>query len=223
NRNMFFVNTLEDVALKSIAVLQNKKYVPDKKLASNLLKLAKNEIKKYKKNQKYIRGLFSGGTLCDEAIFGLEKSISEIYSNIAVKPEYKLKDSKISYKNSFIDLGDDEFTRGVPHPMIDFTTRNRRLIQEAKDKEVAVIFFDLVLGYGVHPDPANAILPAIIESQKIAKRQKKHLTFVTSICGTDLDPQNCEKQKEILESVNIIVLPTNATATKLIKEIATRF
>ncbi|MEW6558100.1 MAG: FdrA family protein, partial [Elusimicrobiota bacterium] len=92
NRNMFFVNTLEDVALKSIAVLQNKKYVPDKKLASNLLKLAKNEIKKYKKNQKYIRGLFSGGTLCDEAIFGLEKSISEIYSNIAVKPEYKLKD-----------------------------------------------------------------------------------------------------------------------------------
>ncbi|MDO8734911.1 MAG: acyl-CoA synthetase FdrA, partial [Elusimicrobiota bacterium] len=157
--NLYFATTLEDAALKSIAVLKNKKYSPKKKLSEKFLLLASKERKKHSKKQKYVRGLFSGGTLCDEAMFVLEESIGGIYSNIAVNTDLKLKDRNVSYKNSFIDLGDDDFTRGVPHPMIDFTTRNKRMIQEAKDKEVAVIFFDLVLGYGAHPDPATAILP----------------------------------------------------------------
>lgn len=218
-KNIFFVNTLEDAALKSIAVLRNKKYVPKKKFTENLAKLIVKERKRYTENQKYVRGLFSGGTLCDEAMFLLSESLGEIYSNIAVDPELKLKNSNISYKNSFIDLGDDEFTRGVPHPMIDFTTRNKRMVQEAKDKEVTVIFFDLVLGYGAHPDPANAILPAITESQKIAKKKMRHITFVTSICGTDLDPQNFNRQKETIENAGVFVLPTNVSAARFVEAI----
>ncbi|MBI5574449.1 MAG: acyl-CoA synthetase FdrA [Elusimicrobia bacterium] len=217
--NLFFAATLEDAALKSIAVLKNKKYAPKKKLPKKFFGLASKERKKHSKNQKYVRGLFSGGTLCDEAMFVLEDSLGGVYSNIAVNPDLKLIDRNISYKNSFIDLGDDEFTRGVPHPMIDFTTRNKRMIQEAKDKEVAVIFFDMVLGYGAHSDPANAILPAIIESQKIAKKQKRHITFITSICGTDLDPQGFNKQKEILENAGVIILPSNVTAAKFVERI----
>ena len=217
--NLYFAGTLEDAALKSIAVLKNKKYSPKKKLSENFLNIASKERKKHSKNQKYVRGLFSGGTLCDEAMFHLSESIGGIYSNIAVNPELKLKDRNVSFKNSFVDLGDDDFTRGVPHPMIDFTTRNKRMIQEAKDKEVAVLFFDMVLGYGAHPDPANAILPAIIESQKIAKKQKRHITFITSICGTDLDPQGFNKQKEILENAGVIILPSNVTAARFVEKL----
>ncbi|MFA5779241.1 MAG: acyl-CoA synthetase FdrA [Elusimicrobiota bacterium] len=217
--NLHFAGTLEDAALKSIAVLKNKKYSPKKKLPDNLGKIALKERKYHSKNQKYVRGLFSGGTLCDEAMFHLSESIGGIYSNIAVNPELKLKDRNVSFKNSFIDLGDDDFTRGVPHPMIDFTTRNKRMLQEAKDKEVAVLFFDMVLGYGAHPDPANAILPAITESQKIAKKQKRHITFITSICGTDLDPQGFNKQKEILENAGVIILPSNVTAARFTEKL----
>jgi len=215
--NLYFATNLEDAALKSIAILKNKKYSPKGKLPENFLNIASKERKKHSKNQKYVRGLFSGGTLCDEAMFVLSDALGDIYSNIAVNPELKLKNRNVSFKNSFIDLGDDEFTKGVPHPMIDFTGRNKRMIQEAKDKEVAVIFFDLVLGYGAHPDPANAILPAITESQKIAKKQKRHITFVTSICGTDLDPQGFNKQKEILENAGVIILPSNVTAARFVE------
>lgn len=226
--NIFFADTLEDAALKSIAVLMGKKYLPKTKLSDKFIKTALEERKKHTKNQKprhkasagrYVRGLFSGGTLCDEAMFVLEKSLGGIYSNIAVNPELKLKDRNVSYKNSFIDLGDDEFTRGVPHPMIDFTVRNKRMIREARDKEVAVIFFDMVLGYGANPDPANAILPAVIESQKIAKKQKRHITFVTSICGTDLDPQNFNSQAEILQKAGVVVLPSNVSAARFVEAI----
>ena len=227
SKRIFFVDTLEEAALQSIAILRNKEYRPQKKLSAKLVKLAVKERKKYNKNQKpacrlsgrYIRGLFSGGTLCDEAMFHLSDSIGGMYSNIAVNADLKLKDSNVSYENSFVDLGDDEFTRGVPHPMIDFTTRNKRMIQEAKDKEVAVLFFDLVLGYGAHHDPANAILPAITESQKIAKKQKRHITFITSICGTDLDPQGYNKQKEILENAGVIILPSNVTAARFVEKL----
>lgn len=219
SKNLYFAATLEDAALKSIAVLKNKKYSPKKKLSKKFLFLASKERKKHNKNQKYVRGLFSGGTLCDEAMFVLEDSIGGIYSNIAVNTDLKLKDRNVSYKNSFVDLGDDDFTRGVPHPMIDFTTRNKRMIQEAKDKEVAVLFFDMVLGYGAHPDPANAILPAITESQKIAKKQKRCMTFITSICGTDLDPQGFNKQKEILENAGVIILPSNVTAARFVEKL----
>jgi len=214
SERMFFASTLEDAALKAISVLKGKNYFPKVKLPEAIIKDALGERKKIKKGQKYLRGLFSGGTLCDEAMFILSESLGGIYSNIAVKPELKLKNSRESFKNSFIDLGDDEFTRGVPHPMIDFTVRNKRLVQEAKDKEVAVILFDLVLGYGAHPDPAGAILPALTEAQDIAGKQKRYISFVTSICGTEQDPQNLTRQKEILEKVGVKVLPSNATAAR---------
>lgn len=217
--NLYFADTLEDAALKSIAVLKNKKYSPKKKLPKKFTSIASKERRYHSKNRKYVRGLFSGGTLCDEAMFVLSDAIGGIYSNIAVNQDLKLKDRNISYKNSFIDMGDDDFTRGVPHPMIDFTTRNKRMVQEAKDKEVAVLFFDMVLGYGAHPDPASAILPAITESQKIAKKQKRHITFITSICGTNLDPQGFNKQKEILENAGVIILPSNVTAARFTERI----
>ena len=88
-------------------------------------------------------------------------------------------------------MGDDIFTKGRPHPMIDLNLRNKRLLKEALDPEVAVILFDLILGYGANPDPAR-------EMEPVLKRMPKNIILVASICGTDLDPQNYSKQAEIL-------------------------
>ncbi|OQA89706.1 MAG: membrane protein FdrA [Elusimicrobia bacterium ADurb.Bin231] len=218
-KNVYFESTLESAALKAVSIIKKTNLCRTGVLNKQLKEIVKREKSLFSNRQKYVRGLFSGGTLCDEALFILKKSVCELYSNIAHDPVMKLKNSKVSYKNSLIDLGDDEFTRGVPHPMIDFTVRNKRLIQEAKDPETAVILFDIVLGYGSHPDPASAILPSVESAGKLAKKSGRHISFVTSICGTEQDPQNLEKQKKDLENAGVIVLPSNALSAKFTEEI----
>ncbi|WP_277585031.1 acyl-CoA synthetase FdrA [Psychrobacillus antarcticus] len=144
--------------------------------------------------QKYIRGLFSGGTLCDEAMHIAMEKFSDVYSNIQREPEYRLKDVKVSQGHTFIDFGDDQFTQGKPHPMIDPSTRIERFIQEAKDPSVGVILMDFVLGFGAHEDPVGVMLPAIIEAKQLAESEGRHLEIIGYILGTELDSQNIEGQ-----------------------------
>ncbi|MEK4487310.1 acyl-CoA synthetase FdrA [Psychrobacillus sp. FSL H8-0484] len=149
---------------------------------------------KLKPEQKYIRGLFSGGTLCDEAMHVAMEKFDNVYSNIQREPEYRLKDVKVSQDHTFIDFGDDQFTQGKPHPMIDPSTRIERFIQEAKDPSVGVIVMDFVLGFGAHEDPVGAMLPAIIEAKQLAESEGRHLEIIGYILGTELDNQNIEDQ-----------------------------
>jgi FdrA protein len=114
-----------------------------------------------------------------------------------------------------VDLGEDEFTVGRLHPMLDPTLRNRRIVHEAQDPETAVIFLDVVLGYGVHPDPAGAAVEAIQEAQEVAKADGREIIFVASVCGTATDPQDLGNQEAKLKSAGVLVLPTNAAATRL--------
>ena len=122
-----------------------------------------------KPGQKYIRGLFSGGTFCYETLLLLSETLGRVYSNTPIQKEEKIANVWKSQGHTVIDLGDDLFTQGRPHPMIDFRLRNERIIQEAQDPETAVILLDIVLGYGSHMDPAGELLPAIREAQKIAR------------------------------------------------------
>ena len=117
-------------------------------------------------------------------------------------------------EHSFVDMGDDEFTRGVPHPMIDFTLRKERIIEEAKDPECAVILMDVVLGLGVHENPAEEIASAVVKAKKIAEEEGRYLSVVVSITGTSKDPQNRDRQKKILHEAGVIVMPTNAQAAR---------
>lgn len=149
---------------------------------------------KLKPEQKYIRGLFSGGTLCDEAMHIAMEKFDNVYSNIQRDPEFRLKDVNVSQDHTFIDFGDDQFTQGKPHPMIDPSTRIERFIQEAKDPSVGVIVMDFVLGYGSHEDPVGAMLPAIIEAKQLAEEEGRHLEIIGYILGTELDSQNIEGQ-----------------------------
>ncbi len=150
--------------------------------------------------QLYLRGLFSGGTLAHESLLILQNYLSVIYSNIPLRKEHKLTDSQISQGHTILDLGEDEFTVGRPHPMLDHTLRLQWLEQEAHDPAVAVILLDVVLGYGAHPDPAGELAPAIAKARAHAKKGGRDLEIVVVIVGTDEDPQDLSAQIECLQA-----------------------
>lgn len=167
--------------------------------------------------QRYFRGLFSGGTFCYETQLILNKMLGgqSVLSNAPVTEGAKLKDASVSQGHTAVDLGEDEFTVGRLHPMLDPTLRNRRILQEAQDPSTAIIYLDIVLGYGVHPDPAGAALEAIREAKSWLEQKGRTVHFLAHVCGTDGDPQNATLQEEKLRQEGVIVLPTNAAATRM--------
>ncbi|MCL6574356.1 MAG: acyl-CoA synthetase FdrA [Bacillus sp. (in: Bacteria)] len=168
--------------------------------------------------QKYIRGLFSGGTLCDEAMHTAMEKFDNVYSNIQRDPEYRLIDRNVSQGHTFIDFGDDEFTQGKPHPMIDPSTRISRFVREAKDPSVGVIVMDFVLGFGAHEDPVGAMLPAIIEAKQDAEQEGRHLEIIGYVLGTELDPQNLEEQVDKLLAAGVTHASSSQNAGLLARE-----
>jgi len=209
-------STLEEAALLACAVA-NKTDVSEvysflEKRREQYKIIANAEVKKIGSNRKYVRGLFSGGTLCDEALIILKKDFKNIYSNRSANIDYTLSDSWFSREHTLVDLGEDEFTVGRLHPMMDFDLRNKRIIQEAEDKETALILFDLVLGYGANIEPLNELLPIIIKAQQISPE----ISFICSVTGTKRDPQNRNKIIEVLEENNVVVLPSNAAAAEVV-------
>jgi FdrA protein len=173
-------------------------------------------------DQKYIRGLYSGGTFCYEALLLLTDAFGPIASNTPLQPESMLADVWRSERHTVIDLGDDAFTRGRPHPMIDQTLRQERILQEAADPEVAVILFDVVLGYGAHPDPAGALAATLEEARTLAAATGRRLALVGSVCGTAGDPQDLPRQEAALRAAGVLLAESNAQAVRLAAQIAGR-
>ena len=165
--------------------------------------------------QRYFRGLFSGGTFCYETQLILKGMGIEVQSNAPVEKRLRMADANKSVGHVAVDLGEDEFTVGRLHPMIDPGLRNRRILHEAQDPETAVIFLDVVIGYGSHADPAGEAVKAIKEAQTIARDAGRELLFIASVCGTADDPQDLGLQEARLEAAGVMVLPTNAAATRL--------
>jgi hypothetical protein len=164
-------------------------------------------------NQRYLRGLFSGGTLCYEAqVIWKDMLATSVYSNAPLPGGPVLPDSAKSYQHSAVDLGEEEFTVGRPHPMIDNELRIRRLLQEARDPEVAVIMLDCVIGYGAHPNPAAELAPAIRQAKQLAEGE---LLVVASVTGTEGDPQRLSTQVAALQAAGVIVCNSNAAAARL--------
>lgn len=213
--------TLEEAAHLAAALARGES--PDQALKSlhdqhrELKKLAKKLIGHLQMQQNYFRGLFSGGTFCYETQLILSDVLDKgkIISNAPVKKKHKMADANKSIGHTAVDLGEDEFTVGRLHPMLDPTLRNRRILHEAQDPETAIIFLDIVLGYGVHPNPAGAAVEAIREAQAWLKKERREVLFIASVCGTVGDPQNALTQEAILREAGVIVLDSNAAATRL--------
>ncbi len=172
--------------------------------------------------QTFIRGLYSGGTLCEEAIVVIKNLLGDVWSNTAVFPELKLKDANNSKEHSLIDMGDDDFTRGMPHPMIDYTLRKERLRRELSDKNTAVVLLDVVLGYGSHGNPAAELAPVINEARTAALVNGRNFVVVAYLCASELDPQNYLLQKKTLEDAGVFLMPSNAQAARFAALVAGR-
>lgn len=181
------------------------------------------DVKELKKSlnpgQRYFRGLFCGGTLCAEALSILRGSFDSVRSNVAKNENEKLENINDYHGNVLLDLGEDEFTVGKPHPMIEPTLRLDRIIKEAKDEEVGVILMDFELGYGSHEDPVGVTIKSIKEAKNIANSYGRNLIFVAYICGTDIDKQNYENQRIMLEQEGVLIAESNIEAANIVIEI----
>jgi len=165
--------------------------------------------------QQYVRGLYSGGTFCYEAALLLGETLAPVYSNTPVGKALPLAEVWKSRANTLIDLGDDVFTRGRPHPMIDHRLRNERLLEEARDPQTGVVLLDVVIGFGAHPDPAAEIAPVVRKAIARAVEAGRNLAVVGFVCGTAADPQNLGRQESRLREAGMLLTRSNAEAVRL--------
>ncbi len=161
--------------------------------------------------RRYIRGLYTGGTLAHESLLLFSELLgANVYSNTPLSPTSELSDPRMSKGHSVIDLGEEFFTEGRAHPMIDPTIRKLRILQEAKDDSVGVIILDFVLGYGASDDPAGSLVDSISEGKQVASKSGRELVVMGHVCGTPADPQSLERQSEKLTRIGVILYPSNA-------------
>jgi FdrA protein len=162
----------------------------------------------------FIRGLFSGGTLCDEAMAIAAGTLGPVASNIPLEPEWALGDDLRAPGHLMIDFGDDRLTRGRPHPMIDPSLRLERIAAEAADPACSVLLLDVVLGFGAHPDPAGALAPAIAAARETARAGGRDLAVVVSLIGSRADPQGRDATAGALAAAGASVHASNAAAAR---------
>ena len=163
------------------------------------------------RSRKYLRGLFTGGTLAQEAVSLFAPRLGAVATNMKLPNTELLTDPAVSKGHTVVDLGDDAFTRGRAHPMIDQSLRLVRLAREMCDPGVGVVLLDIVLGYGCNPDPAGEIARTL-EAAPAASAAHSRPAVIASICGTAGDPQSYDRQRHTLETAGVMVAETNATA-----------
>ncbi|HEY9292727.1 MAG TPA: acyl-CoA synthetase FdrA [Microlunatus sp.] len=189
--NIHFAWTLDEAAAKAVELAGSAGYAPAD-------------------GQRNLVGLYTGGTLASEAAMLIRDS----FDLPALDPHHP--NGMILDHDGFqiIDLGDDVYTRGRPHPMIDPSSRTDHMPQVFDDPATAVVLLDLVLGYGATDDPAGAVAAPIREGRERARAAGRTIEVVASICGTDRDSQNLQQQQDILTEAGVTVLASNAAAVR---------
>lgn len=154
-----------------------------------------------------IVGLYTGGTLCAEAQVFFRRKGVEVTSNVPISGVGHADTSRTT-GHVLLDLGDDEYTVGRPHPMIDPSLRNAMLRDAIADAGTSVVLLDVVIGYGAHADPAGELVAELPPSGS------RNMILVASVCGTEEDPQIYSRQVKILRDAGIVVAPSNAHAVE---------
>lgn len=170
------------------------------------------EAERIGRGRGHLRGLYSGGTLCYEGQLVAKGIIGPVWSNAPLDDSMKLADSLVATGHSMVDYGEDEFTQGRLHPMIDVSLRADRIAKEAQAPGVGVILLDVVLGYGCNEDPAGGLAAGIRRAREAAGDR---VAFVASVCGVDADPQNASRQEQTLRDLGVHVCGSNARAARL--------
>lgn len=200
---VYLAHTLEETAKIAVALANDEAVQPNYQEA-----IEKPDVPVLSEN-KVVKGLYSGGTLAAEAGMLISEALN--LEGLIKKEGYILQ----SHGYDVIDLGDDIYTQGKPHPMIDPEVRINKIHEYGQNPETGVILLDVVLGYGAHPDMARALLPAIQEEQAQAKADGRELYFVATVVGTTKDPQNYEATVKLLKENGVLVQESNAKAVRL--------
>jgi hypothetical protein len=206
------VSTLEDAALAAAALARGQapRGVEVARPAADVERLVAEQARTLGPGQRFVRGVYSGGTLAWEAVAVLSAALPGVAPG--VRGEGK--------GHRVVDLGDDDFTVGRPHPMIDGTLRREWIEREASDPATAVVLLDLVLGYGAHPDPAGELVPALQAARRAAAAAGRGLAIAASVTGTERDPQPRSAQVAALRRAGALVMDSNAQAARLAARIA---
>lgn len=214
-QGLYLVHTLEEAACKALELAATG--CPQELLDGHyaLADMADTLRDCLGSQQKYIRGLYCGGTLAYESMLLMGKALGDVHSNIALESRLLLDGTAPSVGHTVLDLGDDAFTVGKPHPMIEPSLRGERLLQEALDPATAVILLDVEIGYGSHENPASVVAEEISQAKAVLAEEGREVVFVASICGTYEDMQDYAAQKTLLEQQGVVVLESNAQAAEL--------
>jgi FdrA protein len=206
--------TLEDAAQAAVALARGAEPKPIDFTVPNeeIERLIRDATPATQPGQRFVRGIYAGGTLAYEAVSLLRAILPNVVPGVLGGGE----------GHSVVDLGEDRFTVGRPHPMIDGTLRREWILKAAQDSATAVILLDIILGYGAHPDPAGELLPAIQQATRQAQAAGRHLAVVASVCGTEQDPQRRSAQIDALHAHGVSVMPSNAQAARLAALIGAR-
>jgi FdrA protein len=206
--------TLEDAAHASVALACGATPVAGEfsQPAGEVRRMADDAIARLGKEQRFVRGVYAGGTLAWEAVGILASRLKDVSPGVlGGGPGHRV-----------IDLGEDVFTVGRLHPMIDGSVRREWIAREGNEAATAALLLDVVLGHGAHRDPASEILPAVRRARAERRARGEDLVVVASVCGTDADPQNRAAQVRALEASGVIVMPSNAQAARLAALVAAR-
>jgi FdrA protein len=206
--------TLEDAALAAVALARGEtpRAVEFSLPPAEIERLVDAQAGALAAGQRFVRGVYSGGTLAWEAVALLDARLGAVAPGVGGD----------GTGHRVVDLGDDIFTLGRPHPMIDGAVRRERIVQDAADPATAVLLLDVVLGYGAHPDPAAELLPALETARGAARAAGRGLSIVASVTGTERDPQVRSAQAAALRRAGVVVMDSNAQAARLAALIAAR-
>lgn len=149
-----------------------------------------------------VLGLYSGGSLAHEAVTLLEPELGPLEGNVGHGADER------DGGHAVLDLGEEEYTQGRPHPMVDLDVRLGLLEEAANDDGVGCVLLDVVLGHGAHEDPASGLADAVVAAARGA-------VVLSRVCGTTGDPQDAGRQAATLREAGAVVAPSNAAAVRL--------
>lgn len=200
--NFYHTYTLDEAARLAVGLVRGEE-VKEGEVKTDRSGFFKAEEK------KTIKAYYSGGTLAGEAAMLIKDAL-----DMKVPPQkaegYMLKtDGHI-----VVDLGDDVYTQGKPHPMIDPAKRIECMQEAIDDDSTGVILLDIMLGYGSHEDMAGVLLPTITELRDKAKAAGRKVFFVATVCGTRRDFQGYDEAVNKLKEAGVIVCETNKLAVR---------
>ncbi len=201
--NVYLAHTLEETARIALDLAEGR---PVERQYMQSVEIGNVEVLPA---DKTVKGLYSGGTLAAEAGMLISEALE---LGGLIKEEGYILNTK-GYE--VLDLGDDMYTQGKPHPMIDPEVRIQKIKQYGAEPQTGVILLDVVLGYGCHPDMASALIPVIKDVKRAAQNANRALHFVATVVGTKQDPQDYNAAVETLKSAGVLVAESNEQAVRM--------